>query len=414
MLQSFAIIFGISALFSFINSKWLKLPTTIGLMILSLVTVGLIYLLKPLFPNVFLFFCTLVLDAEFEHLLFDVLLSFLLFAGAIHINISDLKKERWSVFLFATLGTLISTALVGGLIYGASRLFSNDLPFIYALLFGALISPTDPIAVLAILKNTTVSKSLQLKIEGESLFNDGIGVVIFSGLLLLLPMSGVDDSHVASEIGLLFVEEAIGGLVYGLALGYVGYLLIKNSCSNPQLTVIISLAICMTGYSFASIIHVSGPLAMVVAGLVIGNKLDINRKDATESIHLLNEIWEVLDEVLNGVLFVLIGLALHLLDFETTTISFGLLAVVIVLGSRFLSVFSMYSLLKHKNDKSPLNTVIVLTWGGLRGGISIALALSLGNYQYGVQIIVITYIVVLFSILVQGLSIGKLIKSIHK
>lgn len=414
MLQSFAIIFGISALFSFINSKWLKLPTTIGLMILSLVTVGLIYLTKPIFPDFFLFFCTLVLDADFEHLLFDVLLSFLLFAGAIHINISDLKKERWSVFLFATLGTLISTALVGGLVYGASRLFGLDFPLIYALLFGALISPTDPIAVLAILKNTSVSKSLQLKIEGESLFNDGIGVVVFSGLLLLLPMSGVDDSHVASEIGLLFLEEAVGGLLYGLALGYIGYLLIKSSCSNPQLTVILSLAICMTGYAFASIIHVSGPLAMVVAGLVIGNKLDINRKDAPESIHLLNEIWEVLDEVLNGVLFVLIGLALHLLDFDTTTVIFGLLAIVIVLASRFLSVFSMYSLLKHKDDMSPSNTVKVLTWGGLRGGISIALALSLGNYQYGHQIIVLTYIVVLFSILAQGLTIGKLIKSIYK
>ena len=414
MLQSFAIIFGVSAFFSFINSKWIKLPTTIGLMILSLITVGIIYLLKPLFPNLFLFFCTLVLDVDFEHLLFDVLLSFLLFAGAIHINISDLKMERWSVFLFATLGTLISTALVGILTYGSSKLFGLDFPFIYALLFGALISPTDPIAVLAILKNTKVSKSLQLKIEGESLFNDGIGVIVFSGLLLLLPMSGVDDAQVASEISLLFVEEAIGGLIYGLVLGFVGYLLIKNSCSNSQLTVIISLAVCMTGYSLASLIHVSGPLAMVVAGLVIGNKLNINRKDGPESIQLLNEIWEVLDEVLNGVLFVLMGLALHLLDFNSITIIFGLLSILIVLGSRFFSVFSMYSLLKHKEDISPMSTIKVLTWGGLRGGISIALALSLGDYEYGNQIIIITYIVVLFSILVQGLSIGKLLKFIHK
>lgn len=414
MLQSFSIIFGISALFSFINHKFLKLPNTIALMILSLLTVGAIYLLKPVFPGMFLFFCTLVLDADFEHLLFDVLLSFLLFAGAIHINIGDLKKERWSVFLFATFGTLISTALVGGLIYGTSQLIGLNFPFIYALLFGALISPTDPIAVLAILKGTSVSKSLQLKIEGESLFNDGIGVVVFAGLLLLLPSSGVEDSHVASEIGLLFVEEAIGGLLYGLALGYVGYLFIKKSCSNPQLAVILSLAVCMTGYSVASIIHVSGPLAMVVAGLVIGNKLDINRKDAPETIHLLNEIWEVMDEVLNGVLFVLVGLALHLLEFSTTTIIFGFIAIVIVLACRFFSVFSMYSLLKHEDDKSPMNTVKVLTWGGLRGGISIALALSLGGYEYGDQIIVITYIVVLFSILAQGLTIGKLVKSIYK
>jgi CPA1 family monovalent cation:H+ antiporter len=415
MLQSFAIIFGISAIFSFINFKWLKLPNTIGLMILSLVTAAVLYILEPISPTMFNFFCTLVYEADFEHLLFDVLLSFLLFAGAIHVNLSELKKERWSVLLFATLGTLISTAVVGALIFGAAKLVNLDFPFIYALLFGALISPTDPIAVLAILKGTSISKSLQLKIEGESLFNDGIGVVVFSGLLLLLPMTAATEgTSVVSEIGLLFLEEAIGGLLYGLALGYIGYLLIKNSCSNPQLTVIISLAVCMTGYSLASIIHVSGPLAMVVAGLVIGNKLDINRAHAPESIHLLNEIWEVLDEVLNGVLFVLIGLAVHLLEFDKPTIILGVIAIVIVLASRFISVFSTYSLLKHKDDMSPFNTVKVLTWGGLRGGISIALALSLGNYPFGNQIIVITYIVVLFSILAQGLSIGKLVKSIYK
>ncbi|MFT5885417.1 MAG: CPA1 family monovalent cation:H+ antiporter [Arcticibacterium sp.] len=414
MLQSFAIIFGISAVFSFINYKWLKLPNTIGLMLLSLFTVAALYLLKPIFPEVYIFFCDLVYDADFEHLLFDVLLSFLLFAGAIHVNLSELKKERWSVLLFATLGTLISSVVVGGLIYGASKLVTLDFPFIYALLFGALISPTDPIAVLAILKGTSISKSLQLKIEGESLFNDGIGVVVFSGLLLLLPMTETEGVSVVSEIGLLFLEEAVGGIFYGLALGYVGYFFIKKSCTNPQLMVTISLAICMTGYALASTMNVSGPLAMVVAGLIIGNRLDINRADAPESIHLLNEIWEVLDEVLNGVLFVLIGLAIHLLEFDKATIILGIIAIVIVLASRFISVFSSYSLLKHKDDVSPFNTVKVLTWGGLRGGISIALALSLGNYPFGKQIIVITYIVVLVSIIAQGLSIGKLVKSIYK
>jgi CPA1 family monovalent cation:H+ antiporter len=414
MLQSFAIIFGISAFFSFVNYKWLKLPNTIGLMVLSLFTVAIIYMLKPVFPEVYTFFSNLVYDADFEHMLFDVLLSFLLFAGAIHVNISDLKKERWSVLLFATLGTLVSTIVVGSLFYGASKLVALDFPFIYALLFGTLISPTDPIAVLAILKGTSISKSLQLKIEGESLFNDGIGVVIFSGLLLLLPMAETSGVSIVSEVGLLFLEEALGGLSYGLALGYVGYFLIKKSCSNPQLMVIISLAICMTGYALASIMHVSGPLAMVVAGLIIGTKLDINRADAPESIHLLNEIWDVLDQVLNGILFVLIGLAIHLLAFDTITIILGLIAIVIVLAARFISVFSTYSLLKHKDDISPFITVKVLTWGGLRGGISLALALSLGNYPFGNQIIVITYIVVIFSIIVQGLSLGKVVKLMYK
>jgi CPA1 family monovalent cation:H+ antiporter len=210
MLQSFAIIFGISAIFSFINFKWLKLPNTIGLMILSLVTAAVLYILEPISPTMFNFFCTLVYEADFEHLLFDVLLSFLLFAGAIHVNLSELKKERWSVLLFATLGTLISTAVVGALIFGAAKLVNLDFPFIYALLFGALISPTDPIAVLAILKGTSISKSLQLKIEGESLFNDGIGVVVFSGLLLLLPMTAATEgTSVVSEIGLLFLELVV-------------------------------------------------------------------------------------------------------------------------------------------------------------------------------------------------------------
>lgn len=414
MLQSLSIIFGLAALFSFINFKWLRLPNTIGLMIMSIILVIILHLLNPIFPEVFNYFCQIIYNADFKNLLFNGLLSFLLFAGAIHIDLSDLKKEKWSVFIFATLGTLISTVLIGGLIFGLSKLLNIDLPFIYALLFGALISPTDPIAVLSILKKTSISKSLQLKIEGESLFNDGIGVVVFSGLLLLLPMEEMQtNTEIASEIGLLFLEEVIGGLVYGAILGFIGYKLIKSSCQNGQLAVVLSLAIVMTGYSFAQVLHISGPLAMVVAGLIIGNKLNLNAMNAPKAINLLNEIWEVLDEVLNGILFVLIGLSLHLLKFDKLTIILGLSAIVIVLLSRFIAVFSTYSLLKHKDDMLPISTVKMLTWGGLRGGISIALALSLGNYPYGTTIIAVTYIVVLFSILVQGLSIGKLVKKLY-
>jgi len=415
MFQSVSLIFGLAAILSLINHKVLKLPYTIGLMILSIILVGILYIIKPLVPDFFQIFCDVVYEADFEKLLFEGMLSFMLFAGAMHINIRDLAKERWSVFLFASLAVLISTFIIGGSIYLLSNIIGVNIPLIYSLLFGALISPTDPIAVLSILKESKVDKSLQLKIEGESLFNDGIGVVVFSGLLLLVPMmgGGNGEESIASEIGLLFLEEAIGGLVYGLVLGYIGYRLIKSVFDEPKLAVLISLAIVMAGSAVAIILHVSAPLAMVVCGLVIGNNLDINHDMDSKAKQLLNEVWEVLDEVFNGILFVLIGLALHLLIFDAEFLIMGLAAIVIVLLARFISIYSTYSLLKHP-EKKPINTVKILTWGGLRGGISIALALSLGAYPFGDGIIMMTYIVVLFSIIVQGMTLSKLVKSLNR
>ncbi|MEK6151784.1 sodium:proton antiporter [Flavobacteriaceae bacterium 3-367] len=412
MLQSFSIIFSMAAFFSFINYKWLKLPATIGLMLMSLATIILITLSKSIFPDFYMFFCDMVTNSDFKTLLLDGLLSFLLFAGALHVNIDELAKEKWSVLLFATLGVLISTFLVGGLTFGAAQLLGVELPFLHALLFGALISPTDPIAVLAILKKTSIAKNLQIKIEGESLFNDGIGVVVFAGILLLADMGGhAMESSLGTEIGILFLEEAVGGIVYGALLGFVGYACIKSVKDNPQLAVMISLALVMGGYALASIIHVSGPLAMVVSGMIIGNKINIAaNKGATQK--LLNEIWEVLDDVFNGILFVLIGLAIHLLKFDMGFLTLGIIVLVIVLLSRFVSVFLPYSLLKH-SERSPLKTVTILTWGGLRGGISIALALSLGENSSSDLILYITYVVVLFSIIVQGLSIGRLVKKLY-
>ena len=413
MLQSFSIIFSIAAFFSFINYKWLKLPATIGLMAMSLVTVSIIWMSKSIFPDFYIFFCDIVANSDFKSLLFDGILSFLLFAGALHINIEDLAKEKWPVLLFATLGVLISTFIVGGLTYYVAQWVSVELSFINALIFGALISPTDPIAVLAILKKTNIAKSFQIKIEGESLFNDGIGVVVFSGILLISTSVGShEESSIGLEVGKLFLEEAVGGLVYGAVLGFIGYFCIKNIEENPQLAVMISLAIAMGGYAFASLIHVSGPLAMVVSGIVIGNKINIvSNKGATRK--LLNDIWEILDEVLNSILFVLIGLSIHLLKFKMEYLILGVLAIAIVLIARFLSVLVPYSLLKH-TEKSPLKTVTILAWGGLRGGISIAMALSLTNNPAADVILYITFGVVLFSILVQGLSIGALVKRIYK
>ncbi len=413
MLQSFSIIFSLAAFFSFVNYKWLKLPATIGLMLMSLATIIILTLSKGIIPEFYQFFCDIVTNSDFRTLLLDGILSFLLFAGALHVNIDDLAKEKWSVFLFATIGVLISTFIVGGLTFGVAQLVGIELPFLHALLFGALISPTDPIAVLSILKKTKIAKNLEVKIEGESLFNDGIGVVVFSGILILADM-GIHptDSSLGVEIGKLFLEEAVGGILYGALLGYIGYASIKSVKDNPQLVVMISLAIVMGGYAFASIIHVSGPLAMVVSGMIIGNRLNIATNNGPTR-KLLNEIWEVLDDVFNGILFVLIGLAIHLLKFEMGYLTLGVLSIFIVLFARFISVLLPYSLLKHP-ESNPLKTVTVLTWGGLRGGISIALALSLANSLSSEIILYITYTVVLFSIIIQGLSIGKLVKRLYK
>lgn len=412
MLQSFSIIFTLAVFYSFINYKWLKLPATIGLMLMSLATVILVTLSKNIFPDFYIFFCDIITNSDFKTLLLDGILSFMLFAGAMHVNIADLAKEKKSVFLFATLGVLISTFIVGGLTYAAAQGIGIEFPFLYALLFGALISPTDPIAVMSILKKANIAKSLGIKIEGESLFNDGIGVVVFSGILIISEGEQLDGNMAAYEIGKLFLEEAIGGVVYGAVLGFIGYQCIKSVKENPQLSVLLSLAIVMGGYALASIIGVSGPLAMVVAGIFIGNKLNLSANKG-ETQKLLNEIWDVLDDAFNGILFVLMGLAIHLLRFDGKYLILGVLAILIVLIARFISVFLPYSLLKH-SENSPIKTVSILTWGGLRGGISIALALSLTDNNSTEIILYITYTVVLFSIIIQGLSIGKLVEKLYK
>jgi len=417
MLEPFSILILTSAIFSYINYRWIKLPNTIGLMLLGLLFASVVALSKDYFPDFYMFFCNIIIDADFKSLLMDGMLSFLLFAGAVHVNIHALAKEKKSILLFASVGVFISTLIVGGLIFGAAQLIGVKLPLIPAFLFGALISPTDPIAVIAILKKAGVSESLKMKIEGESLFNDGIGVVVFSGILLLL---GADHSpsgeeSIGVEIGMLFIEEVVGGLLFGALIGFVGYYLIKSVKENAQLVVILSIATAMGGYAIATILHFSGPLAMVVAGLIIGNKFNISSNKGTTR-KTFNEMWEILDETLNGVLFLLIGLAAHLLEFNGKYFVLGLVAILIVLLSRFISVILPFSLLKHKKH-TMMKTVTLLTWGGLRGGISLALALALALPEEtgGTNEIIffITYIVVLFSIVFQGLSIGKLVQKLY-
>ncbi len=408
MFQSFTVVLSMAALFSLINKRLLKLPSTIGLMILALVVAIVVITSQFFSPSFYDFFCELVLSVDFKTLLLDVMLSMLLFAGALHINIHELAREKWAVLLFATLGVVISTFIVGGLFFLASQLVGFHIPFLHCLLFGALISPTDPIAVISILQEAHVKKSLELKIEGESLFNDGIGVVVYVGVLSII--RSMDNEHIISEIGSIFLEEAVGGIIYGLALGWLGRKLINWGKEDEKLCGLITLALATGGYSLASILHVSGPLAMVVAGLSVGDHLmKTSFPDKVRSF--LYNIWDMLDDTLNAVLFVMIGLVIHTLDFESIFFPLAILAILIVLVARFISVSIPFSLLRHKGNH-PLKTILTLSWGGLRGGISVALALSLDESLSREVLVFITYGVVIFSIIVQGLTVGSLVKKL--
>lgn len=407
MFQSFTIIISLAALFSYINHRFLKLPSTIGLMLLALLTsivsIGIKFIDEPTFMEV----CRVVTDIDFRELLMDMMLSFLLFAGAFHVNLKDLSKEKVPVIVFSTVGVLLSTFIVGGLTYLILNGLGFNVPFLHTLLFGALISPTDPVAVLAIIKQFNVSKDLELKISGESLFNDGVGVVIFVSILMLV-QGGAEDFGVG-EIAKLFLEEAVGGVVYGAILGFLGLKLLQSIDDTPKIAVLLTVAIATGGYSLASIIHVSGPLAMVVAGLIIGNKIDMKHEKSEQTLDMF---WDMLDDTLNAVLFVLIGLEIHTLTYDHSYLLAGLLVYVAVLVARSVSVGIPFSLLRHKKH-SPKATIAILTWGGLRGGISVALALSLTSQVNQELFVFITYTVVLISILLQGLTIGKLVKKLN-
>lgn len=408
LFQSLTIVIGIAALFSYVNHKFLKLPMTIGLMILSLAFAGIMIIIGLFDKEVMMETCEVVTTLDFRMLLMDVMLSFLLFAGALHVNAKALKNERTSVLAFATLGVIVSTVIVG---FGSKwllGLMGFDVALTYCLLFGALISPTDPIAVLAILKSASAPKSLETKISGESLFNDGVGVVVFLSILMIHEQ-GFEHFEI-SETLKLFAEEALGGIVFGGVLGYLGYRILKSIEDAPKIEVLITIAITMGGYGLASLLHVSGPIAMVVAGLIVGNKL-ILPKDHSSSSNQLSEFWEMLDEILNAVLFVLIGLEIIALPNNVDYILAGLLMIPMVLLARLISVALPVSIMNsHGANKSKV--ISVLTWGGLRGGISIALALSLPLDEHRELMILITYAIVIFSILFQGLTIGSLVKKL--
>ena len=395
----------LATVFAYINQRWIKLPTTIGIMALSLLSSMVLVILGEINSTLSAKAIAFVGAIDFQDVLMNFMLSFLLFAGAIHIDAKKLNKERWPVIVLATLGTLLSTFIIGIIMWYIFDLFHTSIPFIYCLLFGALISPTDPIAVLGILKEAKIPSTLELKISGESLFNDGVGVVIFISIAEVARSGNFS----AMDVGKLFMQEAAGGLLFGFLLGYIGYLALR-SIDDYKVEVLITLAIVMGGYFIAGYLHVSGPLAMVVAGIMIGNKLNEEGMSA-QTRDYLGKFWELIDEILNAVLFLLIGFEMLIIKISSTVLLIGLIAIGIVLLARWISVFIPVYLLRFK-IKFEKNAIAILTWGGLRGGISVALALSLGKHMYRDEFVLITYIIVIFSILVQGLTIGKVSKKL--
>lgn len=395
----------ITAIFAYLNTRFLKLPETIGMMIISLLFSLLLIITGQFFPSVSTFAESFVGSIDFSHVLLDIMLSFLLFAGAMHTDISLLKSNRRSITVFAILGVILSTLLVGGMIYLFFQLVQTPVNFLYCLLFGALVAPTDPIAVLGILTKAGAPKDVEIKIVGESLFNDGIGVVLFLSLFEIITIGSGNVSF--GEISVLLVKEIGGGILLGFILGYVGYRMMKK-IDHYQTEILITLAIVMGGYALAQWLHLSGPLAMVVAGLFTGSRSREHAMSDTTELYI-EKFWELVDVLLNAVLFVLIGLELLVLEFNANYLIAGLVAIPITLLARYLSLRIPAAIFK-KYIHTDKNTIKVMTWGGLRGGLSIAMALSLTAPLPKTEFVFMIYVVVLFSIIVQGLTVGRLIK----
>jgi len=407
--DTLAILISLAALFSYINYRFIKLPTTIGLLVIALLLSLSIIALGKLGIPLEGYAKHLLAQIDFNETLMQGMLSALLFAGALHVHLEELNKQKWVVAILASVGVIASTFMIGFASYEVFALLGLDIPLIYCLLFGSLISPTDPIAVMGILKTIGAPKSLETKIAGESLFNDGVAIVVFL-VLLNIAGAGHGGGHseiTVSSIAMLFAQEAIGGAVFGFIIGYITFHMLA-SIDNYQVEILLTLALVLGGYALASALHISGPIAVVVAGLLIGNKgRQFAMSDKTR-LHLDN-FWELIDEILNAILFVLIGLEVLLLSFEIQYLWAGLIMIPVTLLARFISVGTPVAIMKLRTSFTP-RIIRILTWGGLRGGITIALVLSMPASEYREALLVITYIIVIFSIIVQGLTIEKLIK----
>ena len=405
----FSVLITFAALFSYLNVQLVRLPTGILFIIMGTVVALGIIVIGRFYPSFTEYIQQKLSIIDFSEFLLGILLSFLLFAGSMRLSLGEMIASGKSIAVFSTVGVLISTFLLGTFAFYLLHFWNIDTPYINCLLFGALISPTDPVAVLSILKKSKLSPAIKIKIEGESLFNDGVGIVVFI-TIMQVAVSGA--AHLTfSSVLLLFLQQAIGGIIMGIIIGYIGFRLVR-SIDDFQTEILITLAMVMGGYTLCHWLHVSGPLAMVVAGLITGNKsLEEAMSDSTRDY--IEKFWEITDEVLNAILFILIGLQLAIISFRFNLLIIGLVMAVVLVLVRYISLWLPSVLFFMKKDRKD-KTLSIMTWGGLRGGISIALALSLPQSMYKDLFVPITFTIVLFSIIVQGFSMQWFVKKVTK
>jgi len=408
VLQVASLLIVLAGVFGSINYLFFKLPAAIGILIVALFASIAVLAVDFMVPSLGMAeqMRVVVNDLEFSSALLEGMLGLLLFAGALHVKIGDLREQAWVVFLMATLGIAISTMIVG---YGF-HLFLG-VPILIALVFGALISPTDPVAVLGVLREANLRKSLETKIAGESLFNDGVGYVVF---LVLVGIAFPTGDHHGEGFGgavTLFLQEALGGAVLGAVLGFLVFQLMRR-IDDYALEVLLSLGLAFGGYQLAVYLHMSGPIMAVVAGLFIGD-VGVKYGMTEETRKYLDKFWELIDEILNAILFLLIGIEVFAVAFDVDALLAGILCIVLALVARFAAVFVPVFLLKPFRS-FPSDVIPIMTWGGLKGGISVALALSLPDSEYKPLILTATYVVVLFSIIIQGLTIAPLARKLGR
>lgn len=404
-----AILVVLAAIFGYLNVRYLKLPNTIGIMVITLVASFLSLWYSRYDDTLLLAEGSLLRQIDFNSLLLNNMLGFLLFAGAMHTDIKAMRTYRWPIAVFATLGVVTSMILVGVAMYWILGAMGMGVPMAQCLLFGALISPTDPVAVLGILKQAGVPKALETKIVGESLFNDGVGVVLYITMAHIA--SSPNEGIHWGEVLMLFLTEILGGIFLGLLMGWIAFTMMKR-INNFEVEVIITLATVMAGTVIAGQLHVSGPLAMVAAGLFIGNDKRRVASMSEDTALYVDKFWELMDILLNAVLFVLIGMEMVTLVLERQYVWAGICAIPVVVIARYLSLVLPVKFFEKRLDFVP-QTTLIMTWGGLRGGVSIALALGLSRDLHRDLFLVMAYIVVVFSILVQGLTIAPLVKKLR-
>lgn len=403
-LNAAAALITLAALFSVLNHRYIRQPVSVAMLLFSLaLSLGLVALGKLGVEAKWLA-REAIGGIELDRALLDGMLSFLLFAGALHVDLDELARRRWAIGFLASLGVVVSALVAGVALWWIFGALGRPLALAWCLVFGALISPTDPIAVLAILKSARAERSLAAKMAGESLLNDGFGIVLFV-LFLGIAAGGAEVS--AAGVSALFVREVLGGALFGLAIGYAAYRLLA-AVDSYEVEILLTLALVMGGYAAARALHVSGPIAVVIAGVMIGNR-GLRHAMAERSRERVGQFWGLIDEIFNAVLFIMIGLELLRLQFQPTYAWASLLAIPAVLAARFLSV-AIAILVPGLRQDFPPRVIAILTWGGLRGGISVALALSLPGGAQRDAVITVTYGVVLFSILVQGLTLSPLLR----